>query len=150
MFILLYPSNTLVFTNGSFSFLTARYAYVTPELRIKSCDNPSPYVSSLMAEYIAILEALICIRSLTPDNYLLISDSQISLLAITENPSYSKCFPIILKIRSPFLSFNSKFFSIFFLWVSEHIHVLQIQKPFLWSDPLRTYFHPVPPSVSLF
>lgn len=95
----LHFSKTLSFTNGSVSFSTA--------------------------EFIAILEALICISSLTPGNYLLISDFQINLLAITENLFHSKCFPIILKIRSLLLSLNSKFFSIYFLWVSGHIYILR-------------------------
>lgn len=121
-------SNTLVFTNTSVSSSTSGYAYVILELCIQSYGNLSAYVLSFTTECTTILKALICISYLTSGNYLVISDFQASLLALTRNPFYSKCSPIILKIRSSLLSLNSKFFPISFLWILRPIGILGNEK----------------------
>lgn len=84
----------------------------------------SPYVSSFTAECTKILEFLIYISSFTVGNYLVVSNCQPILLAIIGNHLSSKYSPIILKINSFFLSFDSKFFFGSFLWASGHIGIL--------------------------
>lgn len=141
-----YSSSILVFTDGSVSSSSAGYSYFFPLLQIQSSVRISPYVSSFTAESCAILDALNCISSLSPGHFLIVSDSQSSLLAISGNPFVSKCSPVILKIRSVLWSLNSRSFVISFLWVPGHIGISGNEK----ADALARSLNNVFPSGSLF
>lgn len=98
------------------------FAYFFPELHIQSSSNLSAFVSSFMAEYWAILEALTCISFLPCGDFLIVSNFQASILEIINNPFLSKCSPIILKICALLVSLKIRLFTIF-LWAPRHIGI---------------------------
>jgi len=88
-----FHSCTLVFTDGSVTQSGAAFAYCFPELHIQSSSNLSAFVSSFTAKCLEILEALKCISFLPCGDFLIVSDSQTTILVIFGNPFLSKCSP---------------------------------------------------------
>jgi hypothetical protein len=78
--------------------------------------------SSFSAECCAIIEALIFIFNLTPNNYLIASDSMSCLLALKSNPLNSHISPFVLRIKQITLLHHSNY-SIEFLWIPSHIGI---------------------------
>jgi len=64
-----------------------------------------------------------CISSLPFSNYLIVSDSQASLLSIAKNPFLSNCSSIILRIRTALLALKNMAYTISFLWIPGHVGI---------------------------
>jgi len=90
--------STLVYTDSSVTSVSAGYAYHIPNLLLKSSGNLPTAVSSFTAECYAILEAIKATSSLPSGHFLIISDSQSCLQALTNNPFLSKSSHLILRI----------------------------------------------------
>ena len=95
-----YPNFTIIYTDGSVSPLSAGYSFCIPELHVSFSNNLPPSSSSFTAECYAILEALLFISNLAPNNYLIASDSMSCLQSLLSNPFNSKLSPLVFQIKS--------------------------------------------------
>lgn len=115
-----FPNSTLIFTDGSVSPLSAGYAFHIPDLHISMSSNLPPSASSYTAECFALLEALKLISTLTPKNYLIVSDSLSSLQNLSSNVFKSNPSSISINIRNLLYKLDSSGCVVQFLWVPSH------------------------------
>jgi len=118
-----YPNFTIIYTDGSVSPLSAGYSFYIPELHISFSNNLPPSSSSFTAECYAILEALLFISDLAPNNYLIASDSMSCLQSLISNPFNSKLSPLVFQIKSYIYILKQSNRQIQFLWIPSHIGI---------------------------
>ncbi|XP_026819622.1 uncharacterized protein LOC113558364 [Rhopalosiphum maidis] len=118
-----FSNHIIVYTDGSVSPLSASFSFYIPELHISFTNNLPPSSSSFTAECYAIIEALILISKLAPNNYLIASDSLSCLLALKSNPFNSLPSPLALRIKHVTLTLHQSNYSIQFLWIPSHIGI---------------------------
>lgn len=111
----------LVYTDGSMSKTTAGYAFCIPSLNIKTANNVPLSASTFTTEFGTILEALYMIRSLNPRNYLIVSNSQASILSFVSSSFVLSISYLILQIHAILFSLSKFGFIIEFLWVPNHV-----------------------------
>lgn len=80
-----------------------------------------PIIFSFSTDCFAIKEALLSLLSFHSGNYLIVHDSQLSIMTISGNPSNFKYFYLVLNIRSLLWTLHSENFNIKFLWVPAHV-----------------------------
>jgi len=95
-----YPNFTIIYTDGSVSPLSAWYSFYIPNIHVSFSNNLPSSSSSYTVECHAILEALLFISNVEPNNYLVAFDSMSSLQSLISNPSNSKLSPLVLLIKS--------------------------------------------------
>jgi kelch-like protein 2/3 len=117
------PSTFPLLDNNNVSPLSAGYAFYIPELHMSFTNNLPASSSSFSAECYAIIEALIFISNLAPNNYLIASDSMSCLLALKSNPLNSHISPLVLRIKQITFLLHHSNYSIQFLWIPSHIGI---------------------------
>ncbi|KAL4143540.1 hypothetical protein QTP88_005859 [Uroleucon formosanum] len=122
-FNLNYPNFIIIYTDGSVSPLSAGYSFFIPELHVSFSNNLPPSSSSFTAECCAILEALLFISNLAPNNYLIASDSMSCLQSLISNPFNSKLSPIVFQIKSYLYYLNQSNRLIQLIWIPSHIGI---------------------------
>jgi len=118
-----YPNFTIIYTDGSVSPFSAGYSFYIPELHISFSNNLPSSSSSFSAECYAILEALLFISDLAPNNYLIASDSMSCLKSLISNPFNSKLSPLVFQIKSSIHILKQSNHHIQFLWIPSHIGI---------------------------
>uniref|UniRef100_A0A2S2R880 RNase H type-1 domain-containing protein n=1 Tax=Sipha flava TaxID=143950 RepID=A0A2S2R880_9HEMI len=116
-----FSDHIIVYTDGSISPLSTGFSFYIPELLISFTNNLPPSSSSFTAECYAIIEALILISRLAPNNYLIASDSLSRLLALKSNPFNFHPSPLALCIKHITLTLHQSNYFIQFLWIPSHI-----------------------------
>ncbi|KAL4142166.1 hypothetical protein QTP88_004679 [Uroleucon formosanum] len=122
-FNLNYPNFIIIYTDGSVSPLSAGYSFFIPELHVSFSNNLPPSSSSFTAECCAILEALLFISNLAPNNYLIATDSMSCLQSLISNPFNSKLSPIVFQIKSYLYYLNQSNRLIQIIWIPSHIGI---------------------------
>lgn len=119
-----FPNSILIFTDGSVSANSAGCSFFIPKFNILFATNLPPVISPFAAECFAIIHALRFITTAPINNYLICSDSQDCLLAISSDPFRSHTAPLIFNIRSLIFLIFSQGKTIQFHWVPGHVGIV--------------------------
>lgn len=102
-----FPNFIVVYTDGSVFPFSASYAFYIPKIHISFSNNLPPSSSPFTAECYAIIEVLTLVLNLTPDNYLIFSDSLSCLQALNAFNSLSSYLsPLVIRIKSIIFTLN--------------------------------------------
>lgn len=96
-----YPNSCLVFTNWSASKTSIGYSSFILSLSIKFSNNVPLSASSFTTKCLAILEALLIIKSLDNRNFVICSNSQSCLMALNSSP-FASLSPVLVIILTCF------------------------------------------------
>jgi len=141
------PSSVQIFTDGSVSPNSAGFSFFIPSLDISFADKLHPLTSSFSAECYAIISALQFSFTLEYSSFLILSDSQSCLLAISSDPFLSSLSPLVLIIKSLVYRLSLADKTVKFLWIPSHVgiagneradHLAFSTKFLIYSSPFKT------------
>ena len=119
-----FPSFVQIFTDGSVSPNSAGFSFFIPSLSISFADKLHPQTSSFSAECYAIISALQFTFSLEYSSFLILSDSQSCLLAISSDSFLSSLSPLVLIIKSLVYHLSLADKTVKFFWIPSHVGIV--------------------------